>query len=133
MPPSPARVAAEFLRTRHGADALLYRVGRKPVFTGPGSFWAENEDIADKYGRGATMVTIPLPRHRVALLDSDEDIENMLIERGLEPEVASDRVSMNDWMEDAEARVALDELARRVNDLVVRRPGGSAGKAVREP
>jgi hypothetical protein len=34
---------------------------------------------------------------------------------------------LNDWVEDAEARVALDELARRVNDLVVQRRTGAAG------
>jgi len=44
----------------------------------------------------------------------------MLIERGLEPEVASDRVSMNDWMEDAEIRKAVaaryDWVRRRIED-----------------
>jgi hypothetical protein len=41
---------------------------------------------------------------------------------------ALSREVLNDWMEDAEARVALDELARRVNDIVLRRPVGSAVK-----
>ena len=43
------------------------------------------------------------------------------------------RELLNDWMEDAEARVALDELARQVNDLVVQRPGAIAMKPVRQP
>jgi hypothetical protein len=43
------------------------------------------------------------------------------------------RELLSDWMEDAEARVALDDLARRVNDLVVQRLGGTAGQAARRP
>jgi hypothetical protein len=43
------------------------------------------------------------------------------------------RELLSDWMEDAEARVALDDLARRVNDLVVQRLGGTAGQPTRRP
>jgi len=38
---------------------------------------------------------------------------------------------LTDWMEDAEARVALDELARRVNELVARRLGGTSSPPAR--
>jgi len=40
------------------------------------------------------------------------------------------REMLSDWMEDAEARVALDDLARSVNDLVVQRLGGTVGQPV---
>lgn len=41
------------------------------------------------------------------------------------------RELISDWVEDAEARVALDEAGRRVNDLVVQRLGTPADKPVR--
>ena len=39
------------------------------------------------------------------------------------------RELLSDWVEDAEARVALDDLARRINDLVVQRSGRTGAKS----
>jgi len=43
------------------------------------------------------------------------------------------REFLTDWMEDAGARVAADDLARRINDIVVQRLSGAAGKPANRP
>ena len=43
------------------------------------------------------------------------------------------RELLSNWMEDAEARVAIDELARQLNDLVVQQLGAAAGQLADRP
>jgi hypothetical protein len=43
------------------------------------------------------------------------------------------RALLSDWIEDASARVAADELQMRINALVVQRAFGAGGKAARNP
>jgi hypothetical protein len=98
-------------------EVTLYRVGS---YLGAGTFWAESPDIASKYGKGRTMHTVVVPiTSRVALLDTDEDIERTLINFGIDAATAEDHVMMNDWMEGYCGKVLArhyDWVRRRIED-----------------
>jgi hypothetical protein len=98
----------------------LYRAGHDPIWTGTGSYWAEDAITARKYGKGAAWHGAPsdkspgqdvmaadihYPSERLLDLRLEDDMITELFSLGFPMEIAEQHVMDNDW--------SLDQLCLR--------------------
>jgi hypothetical protein len=78
---------AERLFGAHFGGTVLWRAGPSPLWTGVGSFWAEDADVAHRYGEPVEAVERILvsPEARVLELEQDWKIGEELERLGFDP------------------------------------------------